>query len=587
MGARISRIALIGLSLLFAAGPSVAQDAIGSGNALDRNLGVGAGGVNPARITPDFRDRNLLITGDVAGGRGFRGAVGYTAPSDFRGRLGSNELFRFRADSAYSSPELFRLGNTFEQLRYGQDTGMIVEYRRAGSASPVSARVQNPVSVDFMSAGVPQRLDRTTLALSTELNLQQAAEPRVVGAAYGQEGRPFLFAVSPLRGLTMEPVDQNVGFVGLTSFDAARVRKDIDAGKPTPKLGAAYETRFTELKPGKGAEQPTVQTAVKPDAVDASIEPNYQEILQRIADRYAKMENVDLHVSPELLSHLQEEYRELRDRLTGTSREKAEEQSRAGEITPPSRSPDVKPRENAQVPSREAPIPPGDMAGGVKQTPPGVTSAPARMTDRDLQLPRRDEQGRPEPQSKPRPPLAIEEFGTLLRHGERIEKLSATDQDRFNEIMADAERKLRDGDYFLAERRFERALRFTPGHPMATVGAAHAQIGAGLHLSAAFSLRSLFTRNPEMIDVTYGPDLLPAKPRLDAALQRIDDEFHDPNVAPRDRANYAFLMAYIGHQTADRHLVDRGLDLMAQYDSNSELPGLLKSIWLGPRDENK
>src|SRR4051812_9661530 len=97
-----------------------AQNALGSGDALDRNLGVGSSGRNPSAAVQNYRDRNLLITGDVVGGRGFRGSVGYTAESDFRGRLGSNDTFQFRADSAISSPELYQLGSTFEQLRFGQ-----------------------------------------------------------------------------------------------------------------------------------------------------------------------------------------------------------------------------------------------------------------------------------------------------------------------------------------------------------------------------------------------------------------------------------------------------------------------------------
>src|SRR5437762_1643352 len=61
-------------------------------NALDRNLQVGSGGVNtPTR--PDFntevRMRNAIITGNAPGGVSFRGDVGYRAPGEFLGRLGT------------------------------------------------------------------------------------------------------------------------------------------------------------------------------------------------------------------------------------------------------------------------------------------------------------------------------------------------------------------------------------------------------------------------------------------------------------------------------------------------------------------
>ena len=70
------------------------RDALGSGNALDGNLEVGSGGRNgyspraAAFSYQAIQARNLGVTNNVAGGRGFRGDPGYTAPRDFRGKVG-------------------------------------------------------------------------------------------------------------------------------------------------------------------------------------------------------------------------------------------------------------------------------------------------------------------------------------------------------------------------------------------------------------------------------------------------------------------------------------------------------------------
>src|SRR2546423_569446 len=73
-------------------------------NGVDRNVRVGSGGINPAR--PDFaaevRLRNAIVTGNAPGGISFRGDVGYRAPGEFMGSLGSNDSFAFRRDSYYS-----------------------------------------------------------------------------------------------------------------------------------------------------------------------------------------------------------------------------------------------------------------------------------------------------------------------------------------------------------------------------------------------------------------------------------------------------------------------------------------------------
>lgn len=170
----------------------------------------------------------------------------------------------------------------------------------------------------------------------------------------------------------------------------------------------------------------------------------------------------------------------------------------------------------------------------------------------------------------------VTEIGTILRHGERITQFAGSHPTRFNELVRLGEQKLALGEYFLAEKRFEQALRFIPGHPLATAGLGHANIGAGLYLSAAHVLQSLLSLQPEMIDVEYDPQLLP--PRLElvraavAIQSRLDEE--------RDGGTYAFLLAYIGHQLNDEEMVVRGIEVLEQRSGESDpIVPLLKSIW--------
>jgi tetratricopeptide (TPR) repeat protein len=173
--------------------------------------------------------------------------------------------------------------------------------------------------------------------------------------------------------------------------------------------------------------------------------------------------------------------------------------------------------------------------------------------------------------------LNLDQFAVALKHGQHLEKLSPEDQGRFAELMLTAEQRLREGQYFLAERRFERALRFIPGHPLATVGIAHSQLGSGLYLSAAATLRTLLARQPELIDVTYGPDVLPDRERLLENVATIQQRLQ----AVRDLDSYAFLLAYLGHQLGDRALVEQGLNRLDSLSPNDSLAKLLRGIWLG------
>jgi len=88
---------------------------------------------------------------------------------------------------------------------------------------------------------------------------------------------------------------------------------------------------------------------------------------------------------------------------------------------------------------------------------------------------------------------AIEDIGAALRHGERISRFSGQQQTRFDELVQLGELELKKNNFFDAERRFNQALQFIPGHPLATAGLAHAKIGAGLYLSAGYVLQSLLT----------------------------------------------------------------------------------------------
>src|SRR5207248_1554768 len=81
------------------------------------------------------------------------------------------------------------------------------------------------------------------------------------------------------------------------------------------------------------------------------------------------------------------------------------------------------------------------------------------------------------------------------------------------EPMTAAQRLLSQGRLFDAEERCSRALSMRPGDIAGSVGRIHAQIGAGMLLSASVNLRSLLAEHPEIAGVKYAAELLPAKDR--------------------------------------------------------------------------
>jgi hypothetical protein len=575
----ITRCICLGLislvSTMMSAAPAAAQTALGSGNALDNNLGVGTGGINQPAAAPNYRERNLIVTGDVIGGRGFRGSVGYTAEADFRGALGSNDLFRFRADSAISSPQLFQLGYTYEQLRYGQAVGM-VEYRRAGSADPASVMANDPIVISDSTA--MRRMDRQTLANSLTFTQAQTVEPRVIGSRYAEDGSLLYFNASTVRGIIVEPADRAASLLGLSTFDTARLIEDAIAGERNVRVGAEYVTQFEAI--GVNAPEPPAPSQPTGELaggqrVETSVSAQHDAILERVVERYAGASGTPQPTSTEVIRNLDQNYQQLRDQLSG--RTQADDQGQF-QATRPGWQQQTQPGSSEQAPSttqRDQATAPTPVRGLEHLSPaPPTAEQPRATTDRPpgtdvAPLPRDDNR---------RAPLVKPELTGALKHGIRVDQLSTAMQGRFNELLESAEKSLSEGDYFLAERRFERALRLVPGHPMATVGMAHAQLGAGLYLSASLTLRTLMEAQPEMIDVTYAPHLLPTTERLNAAVEAVRTRMAEAQ--PRDQANYGFLLAYIGHQSQDDALLREGLNTMRQADAQNALLPVLEQIWL-------
>jgi len=141
--------------------------------------------------------------------------------------------------------------------------------------------------------------------------------------------------------------------------------------------------------------------------------------------------------------------------------------------------------------------------------------------------------------------------------------------------VAAGERSLREGEYLRADRRFTRALRFIPGQPLATVGLISSQVGAGLYLSAALTLKSLMVFQPEMIDVQLNEALLPRSQELDRTISILTGRVQKDE----DLHRYGLILAWIGHQLDRDHLVQSGLDAMRRSGRESDFTALLEQIW--------
>lgn len=139
---------------------------------------------------------------------------------------------------------------------------------------------------------------------------------------------------------------------------------------------------------------------------------------------------------------------------------------------------------------------------------------------------------------------------------------------------------MRQGRFFDAEARFSLALSVREGDPTASIGRVHAQIGAGLFLSASLNLRETFTQHPMLIAARYAPDLLPTPERTRAVVDRLNARVDQDGSEARAAA---LLLAYVGRQADDEPLIRRGLGRIDK-DGEDPLAQLLRLVWLNDAD---
>jgi hypothetical protein len=179
----------------------------------------------------------------------------------------------------------------------------------------------------------------------------------------------------------------------------------------------------------------------------------------------------------------------------------------------------------------------------------------------------------------------------LRKNGERVTYLvdpTAGASDVFVQHMRAGERLLKNGRYFDAEERFTNALAVRQGNVSAQLGRLHAQIGAGVVVSASVNLQTLMSKHIELISERYSGDLLPSDERVKELIlnlrERAGLEGRSPLIAEEPtsvRIACALLMSYLGYQIDDRTQMEDGFAVIREIGSASDirLVELLDIIW--------
>ncbi len=529
---------------------------LGGGNVLDRNSQVGSGGANAPGANVDYNARNLLITNSVPGGRGFRAAVGYTADTDFRAATGSDSTYNFRAGSALSNPVFLTSAAYQDRFLVAQGLG-VFEYRRDSTPIGIAAQRQSDNQPDSRL-----RLDRANAQMAFGRMNWDMGEDRTVATGKTTNGDAVRYIVSPLRGLQAEAMTDPIVASGLGIYEQARARQDINRGLMTLDDLSTANVGATRIDRQVRSTAQGETLRIK----DTKVVP--KTYLDLLAEIEAKAAAKAADSKGDFKSGLDR----VKSDLDKTSQGFGQGIGQGlGQGLDQGFGSDGAPGSTTDKPTKPSTEP-------QPATVPGSSTDGNPLIPGNAVLPDGGEAEREADRVKARGKLLpIPDMADILRHGRTIDQLGTTERRRVDELVREGEDALKKGEYFQAERRFTQAQSIASDNPLVEVGIAHAQLGAGLYLSAGLTLRSLFTENPELIDAKYDTELLPSGERLAQATQLMRSRIERGD----DIAGYGLVLAYIGHQTGERALVEEGLKAMDGNESLATARELLKGVWLG------
>jgi len=600
---RIRVRTLIGVAgIAWSAAAANAQNALGDGRGLDANTGQG-GRVNYERpsFSQELQFRNAIVTGNAPGGLSFRGDLGYRASGEFAGDIGSDDLFSFRRDSLYSGLAGMGIrGTDALQYQFSLTTGARPPQNLTGdlsygrdslyqSASSVNNSMttttigRNPLDADARGLGLYQASAQEselsdaitgTLRSSSAYTTTTSLSPVILSTfEQGIERRPFGLTASVLTGVTTVPMrsPQNAGNQQGTGANPTGVPRDPTA----PRTPTAYEQVLERMR--TRAEEQAARNGQTTNTMPGGEAPGdrMDEISKRLEALRAGLMGANAPGDP----------------APGQTQTQPQTQPQTRPQTPPqNQTPDQPGMRPAGGPGGADPQPATDPGGanpsatGPGQINPGATNPAGTGVTNPAGEALRAEY---DPARYAVDAATLE----LIRAGEApltgFIDPNAEGRDLYSEHMRAGERLIAAERYFDAEERFARALSLKPGDPTAQIGRAHAQLGAGLSLSAAVNLRSLFVLHPEMMGARYAGRLLPSPDRIDLLIDNLRERAGLIKVPGRPeeelstRISSALLLSYLGYQNNRPEVIEEGFGVVRAVGSPEDirLVTILSQVW--------
>lgn len=241
---------------------------------LQRDLQVPGTGTPAPGTTRDFaaevRFRNSIVTGNVGGGAAFRGKVGYTDPMDFRGKMGSDDLFTFKRDSLFSGAAGMGVrGTDALQYQFALSTGNSASAPSSLAGSTLAlgrGTAELAFSTSNANTAETRRSDANlgngAMRSSSAYAAQRSLRPSFIGFRSPASGEFERLVASPTYGLQFQPWE----VPGMAEARAA------DAAANSASTQRLLSTPFSKAV-DRLVSSPIATPAVKSDASAPATDP--------------------------------------------------------------------------------------------------------------------------------------------------------------------------------------------------------------------------------------------------------------------------------------------------------------------------
>lgn len=567
----LAAAALAALPALMAT-PASAQYRVGDdGHALDANNRIGSGGYNRGNDVPNRLTGNQIVTGNVTGGREFRGPVGYTDPRAFRGPTAGNPSDRFVRGSSGSPTSFAPEVDLTTPMPYYGDARAVAPppgFTREGFSG---GYVPAPIVTDRLAGD--QRLGEINVAPPTNI-APQPGELLLPGPVDPSSQSPTYLSASPLYGVrrwNMDSASDRYFLSNYTNIAAPRGSNVLDdstilryrnelnsaALEPTQRRQGSPEQR-DQAQQEQGPERPRplvdAQRLGAPTVDDTRPLPGQftSPSYSASAADTAQGQRSRLLVPPEQQST---QYAELHRRLERANQDRPLDDAEANRQFQELRRAQQqggktdRPADNPYLQTPQGPQPPTGQP-----QPPRAGAAPQQGPEK-------------QPERHTPTPMPIDS----LAKGVEAQGLS--------NLLKQAETHMSEGKFAAALDQYDAAQQVAPNNPMILLGRANAELGAGFYARAEAHIREAILMDPAILVGQYDLKQFIGQERL----QTVVTELKEIARAEQRQTTPVFLLAWIAYNSGSPRQAAAYLDLSEKRVGRLDaIYRVMREIWQLP-----